>query len=117
MATIATARSPPCSSRLRTDPNAITRSLWFATNTGYARALDGFLKVKTEQQVRAKEEDDSADFSAEPPQTGLQTGLLPPAPPLAVDRAAWEQRLREISSLFSQFPERLRRPGLLRGGQ
>ena len=83
------------------DRAAITRSLWFATNTGYARALDGFLKVKTEQQVRAKEEDSSADFSAEK----SDTGLLPPAPPLVVDRAAWEQRLREISALFSQFPD------------
>ena len=90
---------------LTDDPNAIARSLWFATNRGYARALDGFLKVKTEQQVRAKEEDDSADFSTEPPQIGLQAGLLPPAPPLVVDRAAWEQRLREISGLFAQFPD------------
>ena len=49
---------------LTDDRAAIARSLWFATNRGYARALDGFLKVKTEQQVRAKEEDASADFSA-----------------------------------------------------
>jgi predicted Zn-dependent protease len=86
---------------LTDDPSAIARSLWYATSHGYARALDGFLKVKTEQQVRAKEEDSSADFSAEKP----QVGLLPPAPPLAVDRAAWEQRLREISALFSQYPD------------
>src|SRR6185437_10459653 len=37
---------------LTDDPEAITRSLWYATNRGYARALDGYLKVKTEQQVR-----------------------------------------------------------------
>ena len=86
---------------LTDDPAAIARSLWFATNRGYARALDGYLKVKTEQQVRAKEEDASADFSEEKP----QTELLPPAPALVVDRAAWEQRLREISSLFSQYPD------------
>jgi predicted Zn-dependent protease len=52
---------------LTDDPSAIARSLWYATSHGYARALDGFLKVKTEQQVRAKEEDSSADFSAEKP--------------------------------------------------
>src|ERR1017187_1635241 len=85
---------------LTDDRSAIARSLWYATNRGYARALDGFLKVKTEQQVRAKEEDGSADFSAEQP----QTAILPPAPALVVDRTAWEQRLREISSLFSQYP-------------
>jgi hypothetical protein len=86
---------------LTDDRDAIARSLWYATNRGYARALDGFLKVKTEQQVRAKEEDTSADFSVEQP----QVDLLPPAPALVVDRAAWEQRLREISKLFAQFPD------------
>ena len=86
---------------LTDDRDAIARSLWFATNRGYARALDGYLKVKTEQQVRAKEEDNSADFSAEQP----QTALLPAAPALVVDRAAWEQRLREISSLFTRYPD------------
>lgn len=86
---------------LTDDRDALARSLWYATNRGYARALDGYLKVKTEQQVRAKEEDSSADFSAEQP----KTDLLPPAPPLVVDRAAWEQRLREISSVFSQYPD------------
>ena len=86
---------------LTDDRDAIARSLWYATNRGYARALDGFLKVKTEQQVRAKEEDVSPDFSAEQP----QTALLPPAPALLVDRTAWEQRLREISGLFAQFPD------------
>lgn len=86
---------------LTDDRDAIARSLWFATNRGYARALDGFLKVKTEQQVRAKEEDGSADFSAEK----ATADLLPPAPALVVDRAAWEQRLREISSLFAQYPD------------
>jgi predicted Zn-dependent protease len=86
---------------LTDDRSALARSLWYATDRGYARALDSFLKVKTEQQVRAKEEDSSADFSAEKP----AQKLLPPAPPLVVDRAAWEQRLREISGLFRQYPD------------
>jgi predicted Zn-dependent protease len=85
---------------LTDDPEAIRRSLWYATNTGYGRALDGFLKVKTEQQVRAKEEDVSADFSKEQPEDALE----PAAPALVVDRAAWETRLREISALFEGFP-------------
>ena len=86
---------------LTDDPTALSRSLWFATNRGYGRALDSFLKVKTEQQVRAKEEDVSADFSAEKP----ANDLLPPAPPLAVDKAAWESRLRDLSAIFKQFPD------------
>jgi predicted Zn-dependent protease len=86
---------------LTDDPAAITRSLWYATNRGYARALDGYLKVKTEQQVRAKEEDTSADFSAQQP----ETSKLLPAPTLALDRAPWEQRVRELSAIFSKYPD------------
>ncbi|HEV2646268.1 MAG TPA: metallopeptidase TldD-related protein [Acidobacteriaceae bacterium] len=86
---------------LSNDPAALARSLWYATNRGYARALDGFLKVKTEQQVRAKEEDNSADFSVEKP----VDKLLPPAPALVVDRPAWEQRVRDLSAIFSQYPD------------
>jgi TldD protein len=84
---------------------ALGRSLWFATNRGYGRALDSFLKVKTEQQVRAKEEDVSGDFTTETNQTSGSKSILPPSPPLSVDSAAWEPRLREISSVFQQFPE------------
>jgi predicted Zn-dependent protease len=86
---------------LTDDRAALARSLWFATDRGYARALDGYLKVKTEQQVRAKEEDASADFSAEQP----AQKLLPAADALKVDKAAWEQRLRELSGLFKQYPD------------
>ena len=82
------------------DPAAIERSLWYATNRGYGKALDALEKVKTEQQVRSEEEDASADFSAEKP----QTGILSAEPPLTVDRAAWEGRLRQISGLFRAYP-------------
>ena len=86
---------------LSDDRDAIERSLWFATNRGYAKALDAWLKVKTEQQVRAKEEDGSADFSEEK----AKTAILSAAPSLSVDKAAWEARLRELSGLFKQYPD------------
>jgi len=86
---------------LTNDTEAISRTLWFATNRGYGRALDGFLKVKTEQQVRAKEEDASADFSAEKP----AAAILPPSPALVVDTTFWQSRLRELSGLFKQYPD------------
>ncbi len=81
---------------LTDDRSAIERSLWYATNRGYGKALDALEKVKTEQQVRAKEEDTSADFSAEKPQTDVLTA----EPPLTLDKAAWEQRLREVTAIF-----------------
>jgi predicted Zn-dependent protease len=81
---------------LTDDRAAIERSLWFATNRGYGRALDALEKVKTEQQVRAKEEDTSADFSEQK----AVDDVLTAAPPLEVDRAAWADRLRAISAVF-----------------
>ncbi len=66
---------------LTDDREALARSLWLATNTGYGTALDNYLRVKTEARVRAKEEDSSPDFSQETPQVYLGK----PAPPV-VDR-------------------------------
>jgi len=86
---------------LNDDREALTRSLWLATNTGYGTALDNYLRVKTEAQVRAKEEDSSPDFSEEAPQVSIGK----PAPPAKVDRAAWEKRATELSKIFREFPD------------
>ncbi len=83
------------------DREALARSLWMATNTGYGNALDNYLRVKTEAQVRAKEEDTSPDFSQQAPQTHI--GAV--APPIVIDRAAWEQRVRELSRIFRDYPD------------
>ncbi len=83
------------------DRDALAHSLWLATNTGYGIALDNYLRVKTEAQVRAKEEDTSPDFSREQPQTFIGK----PAPAVVVDRAVWERRVRDLSRIFNEFPD------------
>ncbi|MGA2251842.1 TldD/PmbA family protein [Terracidiphilus sp.] len=83
------------------DRQALSRTLWLATNSGYATALDNYLRVQTESQVRAKEEDTSPDFSKEPPQTAIGS----PAPRIAIDRAAWEKRVTALSKVFREFPD------------
>ncbi len=83
------------------DHAALARTLWLATNAGYGSALDNFLRVKTEAQVRAREEDTSPDFSQEAPQVSISK----PAPPVAVDRAAWEQRVKALSAVFREYPD------------
>jgi TldD protein len=83
------------------DRDALQRTLWYATNTGYGTALDNYLRVQTEEQVRAREEDTSPDFSAEPAQTHI--GAI--APPVKIDRAAWEERVRALSKVFRDYPE------------
>jgi predicted Zn-dependent protease len=83
------------------DRAAIAHGLWLATNQGYGTALDNYLRVQTEAQVRAKEEDTSPDFSKEPPQVALEQA----APPAHLDRSAWEQRMMGLSKAFRAFPE------------
>jgi len=80
---------------------AFQRLLWVATNAGYGAALDNYLRVKTESEVRAKEEDSSADFSQEKPQVHVGK----PAQPVEVDRAAWEKRVAALSRVLREFPE------------
>ena len=86
---------------LTDDRNALARTLWLATNAGYGNAMDNYLRVKTEAEVRAKEEDTSPDFSQEAPQVSI--GKL--APLVVVDRAAWEQRVRALSKIFRDYPD------------
>jgi len=86
---------------LTDDREALGRSLWLATNTGYGTALDNYLRVKTEAQVRAKEEDTSPDFSQESPQTFIGK----PAPAVVVDRPVWERRVKDLSKIFREYPD------------
>ncbi|HWA95144.1 MAG TPA: metallopeptidase TldD-related protein [Terracidiphilus sp.] len=86
---------------LTDDKEAIARSLWYATDAGYGNAIDNYLRVKTEAEVRAKEEDTSPDFSKEPPVVALQK----PAPAIVLDRAAWEKRIRQLSAIFREYPD------------
>ena len=83
------------------DSKAIAHSLWQVTNIAYARALDSYLRVKTESKVRAKEEDSSADFSKEQPQISIGT----PAARPTIDRAVWEKRIRALSAIFRDYPD------------
>jgi len=86
---------------LTDDRVALARTLWLATNAGYGTALDNFLRVKTEAQVRAKEEDSSPDFSKESPELSVNK----PAPDVVIDRTAWEQRMRSLSRVFRDYPD------------
>ena len=85
---------------LNDDRVAIERSLWWATNSYYQRALETYLRVKTEEQVRATEEDNSPDFSQESPVTAIGSPALPPQ----YDTAAWKERMRGLSAVFAKYP-------------
>jgi TldD protein len=86
---------------LRDDPDAIARVLWRLTYDEYRKARQAYTNVKTQSAVRAKDEDDSADFSAEQPAIYIE-GTPAPAFP---DQKAWEELARRYSASFRKYPE------------
>ncbi len=56
----------------RDDPDAIARVLWKLTYEEYHKARQAYTNVKTKTAVRAKDEDDSSDFSEEKPSTYVE---------------------------------------------
>lgn len=86
---------------LRDDPDAIARVLWRLTYDEYRKARQAYTNVKTQSAVRAKDEDDSADFSAEQPATYIE-GTPTPAFP---NQKAWEELARRYSASFRKYPQ------------
>ncbi|HZU30114.1 MAG TPA: metallopeptidase TldD-related protein [Candidatus Angelobacter sp.] len=86
---------------LEDKPDVIARVLWLNTDRMYKRATQTYLKVKTNTKVRAEEEDSSADFSKEKPETAIG----PAASPITLDEKAWQDKLRRYSEIFAKYPE------------
>jgi predicted Zn-dependent protease len=85
----------------RDDPDAIARVLWKLTYEQYRKARQAYTKVKTQTEVRAKDEDDSPDFSEEKPSTYIEKTPLPAFP----EQKAWEKLARRYSASFRQYPQ------------
>jgi len=85
---------------VRDDPDAIARVLWKLTYEQYRQAQQAYSNVKTKSAVRAKDEDDSADFSEEKPSAYSQDTASAPIP----QQEAWEDRARRYSGLFRSYP-------------
>ena len=83
------------------DRDAIARVLWRLTDREYKQASQAYLQAKTQKDVRAKEEDDSPDFSKEAfaPQPSAPVVIAPKA-----DQKLWEERLRRLSAEFNKYP-------------
>jgi TldD protein len=79
--------------------NAIRRRLWLETDRAYRAAAERLIRIKTNTQVRVAAEDDSDDFSSEPPANHVS------APPkLKFDDAEWTERIRRLSARFQNYP-------------
>ena len=86
---------------LTDDRDAISRELWRLTDREFKQAAQVYLRLKTEQAVRAKEEDDSPDFSQE---TFRSQAQKPATTALSVDQKDWETKLRRLSLEFNKYP-------------
>jgi TldD protein len=85
----------------RDDPDAIARVLWKLTYEQYRKARQSYTNVKTKTAVRAKDEDDSPDFSQEKPSTYIEKTPLPAFP----EQKTWEELARHYSASFRQYPQ------------
>ena len=85
---------------LEDDPDAMSRVFWRVTYGEYRKASQAYLNVKTKSQVNAKEEDTSADFSKEAPQTHLASKTTP----VSADQKEMEELARKLSGQFRKYP-------------
>jgi TldD protein len=86
---------------LQDDRDAVAHELWRLTYEEYRKASNAYLKVKTDTQVQAQEEDTSPDFSQE--KSPSHADYKDPAP--LPDQAALEAMVRRYSSYFRKYPE------------
>jgi len=81
------------------DPDAIARTLWRLTYEEYRKASKAYTNAKTKTAVRAKDEDESPDFSVEKPSSFVD----PTAPAPLPDQKAWEDLARRYSAAFRHY--------------
>jgi len=86
---------------LQNDSDAVSRVLWRLTDREYRRSAEAFLKVKTDAEVRAKEEDTSGDFSNQKKEEIKDES----SSAVNFDRKVWEETVRRISAEFRKYPE------------
>ena len=85
----------PVALPLSDDATALREVAWSETDRRYEEAAERLVKIRTQRTLKVADDDPSDDFSREKPVTYFG----PPAP-VAVDVAAWEQRLRRLSARF-----------------
>lgn len=83
-------------------PAAIKQRVWRETDRTYRLAVERFIKVRTQREVKVAAEDESDDFSLEEPAVYVEPVSTP-----SFDTDAWAARLRRWSAELG------RRPGVL----
>ena len=74
-------------------PDAIRRKVWLDTDLTYRLASRRLIEIKSNQEIKVKDADSSADFSSEPPSVSQE-----PPPPLGALDDEWVKRVRRWSA-------------------
>ncbi|MEK6799965.1 MAG: metallopeptidase TldD-related protein [Planctomycetota bacterium] len=80
-------------------PDSIRQALWYHTDQVFREAAKRLERVRTDLKVMVEEEDKSDDFSREQANVFYETPAT-----LTIDKKAWADRLRRISSLAREYP-------------
>jgi predicted Zn-dependent protease len=75
---------------------ALRQVAWLTTERAYKDAVQRFVSLKNQREVKAEDEDTSPDFSTEK----ATHWIGEPAPPLSLDVDAWKKRLSALSAKF-----------------
>jgi TldD protein len=81
-------------------PLALKRRLWLDTDRTYRLAAERLIRIRTNSQVKVKDEDPSDDFSQEE-----EKSVFSEAPAkLKFAQGEWSVRVRKLSSSFARYP-------------
>jgi TldD protein len=83
------------------DAVALRQVAWLATERAYKDAVERFVSLQNQRELKTEEEDKSPDFSSEKPLHHIGDE----APPLGLDVAAWKKRLAALSARFNDEKE------------
>jgi predicted Zn-dependent protease len=81
-------------------PDAIRRKVWLDTDRTYKLAARRLIEIQSNQEVKVKDADSSADFSSEPPALYQE-----PPPPIGNIDDQWAQRARQWSAVVADYPD------------
>jgi TldD protein len=81
-------------------PDAIRRKVWLDTDRTYRLASRRLIEIKSNQETKVKEADNSADFSSEPPSVYQE-----PPPAMAALDNEWVKRVRKWSADVANSPD------------
>jgi len=91
--------SPAARITIENDIDAIKNVIWRETDKAFKNEQKQFTNLKTNVAVKVEEEDQSDDFSIEPPQIHSEAIL-----PLKIDEASWVEKLKSFSAMFKESP-------------